>query len=72
MAYKAPKTIAAEEIKITKLTLRHIFCTQSYLRWAKTTALTRVITGSIHEKGHRQPPDQNPRYYPAADLLEDP
>jgi hypothetical protein len=25
MTYKAPKTIAAEEIKMTKLTLRHIF-----------------------------------------------
>ena len=40
MTYRAPKTMAAEEIKMTKLTLRHIFCTQSYLRRAKTTALT--------------------------------
>ena len=31
MTYKAPKRIAAEEIKMTKLTLRHIFCTQSYI-----------------------------------------
>jgi hypothetical protein len=51
MTYKAPKAIAVEEIEMTKLTLRHIFCTQSYLRWAKATALTRVITASIHEKG---------------------
>jgi hypothetical protein len=50
MTYKAPK-MATEEIKMTKLTLRHIFCTRNYLRCAKTTALTGVITASIHEKG---------------------
>jgi hypothetical protein len=38
MTYKTPKRIAAEEIKMTKLTLRHIFCTQSYLRWANSGA----------------------------------
>src|ERR1700680_4088700 len=68
MTYKAPKTIAAEEIKMTKLALRHIFCTQSYLRWVKTTARTRAITASIHEKGHRQSPRTKIRAMPATGI----
>jgi hypothetical protein len=55
---------------MTKLTLRHIFYTQSYLRWAKTTAAYPGYY-SKHSRKRASPttPDQNPRYDPAADLL---
>jgi hypothetical protein len=45
MTYKAPKTIAAEEIKMTKFTLRHIFL------YSELPSLGQILQQAFTKKG---------------------
>jgi hypothetical protein len=71
MTYKPPKAIAAEEIKMTKLTLRHIFLYSELPSLGQNESANRsYYSRHSRKRASRTGPDQNPRYDPAGDLTD--